>query len=355
MPLFSDIQNKTSLDPYIKTLHYRYFITPTVSPYNSSFTHDISNTETTNVKNKYSTFRTYFNNNTLNEPYYCPYTYNVGTSSTSNFWLKTAYDNATSLNANSISFINSIQGNSLTIKYAGMGKPFQSISDALANFNNLIDKIDAVVINSQYFLASDITNTKPSVLNTNLTDAYIKTGSSGSDGTVAKQSETTAYGKYGIFYDNNPGDTVTTLSSSGGSFTAPTKATNVTNYITQIKQIIQILSDIRNNPNFTSVNNENQPIQNTGDKRVHEVFDIIIQSLKISLVALKSSYKQIDPTKSTDIDANRKAIDSKMNELFQLPGTQIDSYKQYYTATMVAGAMWTVLATTLVYYVFNEL
>jgi hypothetical protein len=352
LPSASDINSDGDTADYTKTLYYRYFVTPPVSPYVSSYsTAPTSAVFNSVINSKYGSFRTYkFNNYTLSEPYYCPYSYNNGGV----FKLKTAYDSAITLNGNSISFINSIQGNSATLTYAGTNKSFQSRSDAVANFNDLLTKIQSVVDKAQYFLDTEITTLKPVLTTTNLTDAYIKTGT-GVSAATAKQSETTAYGKYGIFYDNNPGDTVTTSSSSGGSFTAPSQATAVTTYISNIKQIIQILTDIRINPNFTSVNNENQPIHTNEDKRVHEVFDIIIQSLKISLVALKSSYKQIDPTKSQDIDANRKAIDSKMNELFQLPGTQIDSYKQYYTATMVAGAMWTVLATTLVYYVFNEL
>ena len=48
-------------------------------------------------------------------------------------------------------------------------------------------------------------------------------------------------------------------------------------------------------------------------------------------------------------------LETKMKELHQLPGTRVEQLNQQYNATMVAGAMWTVLATSLVYYVFTQL
>lgn len=48
-------------------------------------------------------------------------------------------------------------------------------------------------------------------------------------------------------------------------------------------------------------------------------------------------------------------IETKLRELHQLPGSQIDQLNQQYNGTMMAGAMWTVLATSLVYYVFTQL
>ena len=48
-------------------------------------------------------------------------------------------------------------------------------------------------------------------------------------------------------------------------------------------------------------------------------------------------------------------IEMKLKELHQLPGTRVEQLNQQYNATMVAGAMWTVLATSLVYYVFTQL
>ena len=47
-------------------------------------------------------------------------------------------------------------------------------------------------------------------------------------------------------------------------------------------------------------------------------------------------------------------IEKQLREMNQLPGTMVDQYNQQYNATMMAGALWTVLATSLVYYVFTQ-
>jgi ABC-type transport system involved in multi-copper enzyme maturation permease subunit len=56
-----------------------------------------------------------------------------------------------------------------------------------------------------------------------------------------------------------------------------------------------------------------------------------------------------------NIVKNTEYINAKTRELYQMPGTMVDSQKSLYTQTMVAGVMWTVLATGLAYYVFNKL
>lgn len=55
-----------------------------------------------------------------------------------------------------------------------------------------------------------------------------------------------------------------------------------------------------------------------------------------------------------NIVKNTEYINNKTRELYQMDGTMVDSYKSQYNQTMIAGAMWTVLATSLVYYVFNQ-
>ena len=58
---------------------------------------------------------------------------------------------------------------------------------------------------------------------------------------------------------------------------------------------------------------------------------------------------------NTNIIKNTEYINAKTRELYQMPGTMVDSLKSLYTQTMVAGVLWTVLATGLAYYVFNKL
>jgi hypothetical protein len=47
-------------------------------------------------------------------------------------------------------------------------------------------------------------------------------------------------------------------------------------------------------------------------------------------------------------------IEYNLREMNQLPGTKIEQYNQQFSATMMAGAMWTVLATSLLFYVFTQ-
>jgi hypothetical protein len=56
-----------------------------------------------------------------------------------------------------------------------------------------------------------------------------------------------------------------------------------------------------------------------------------------------------------NIVKNTEYINKQTRELYQMPGTMVDSHKSQYSQTMVAGVMWTVLATSLAYYVFTEL
>jgi hypothetical protein len=58
---------------------------------------------------------------------------------------------------------------------------------------------------------------------------------------------------------------------------------------------------------------------------------------------------------NNNIIKNTEYINAKTRELYQMPGTMVDSQKSLYTQTMVAGVLWTVLATGLAYYVFNKL
>jgi len=60
-------------------------------------------------------------------------------------------------------------------------------------------------------------------------------------------------------------------------------------------------------------------------------------------------------TGETVFDTNRNEIVKNTGRLYQLPNTDVDSASQMYSATMVAGTIWTVFASVLVYYVFTEI
>lgn len=79
-------------------------------------------------------------------------------------------------------------------------------------------------------------------------------------------------------------------------------------------------------------------------------------SLEIKKYDNTGTFIGTDSDRSTDhIVKNTEHINAKTRELYQLPGSIVDTSKSQYSQTMMAGVMWTVLATSLAYYVFNEL
>ena len=69
----------------------------------------------------------------------------------------------------------------------------------------------------------------------------------------------------------------------------------------------------------------------------------------------KTSTNLYTTTGDSIFDANRREMEKDIGRLYQLPNTDVDSAKQLYSATMVAGTIWTVFASVLVYYVFTEI
>lgn len=69
-------------------------------------------------------------------------------------------------------------------------------------------------------------------------------------------------------------------------------------------------------------------------------------------------YKMVDIFDPTKSHIPKKPlmndIDRQLKELYQFPGTQVDNAKRQYSATMVAGTMWSVLALSLVYYTYTR-
>jgi hypothetical protein len=240
------------------------------------------------------------------------------------------------------------------MNYSGTLKPFDDVTNAVNNFTDLISKIKAVTDDAQYFLSTDISIPTLSVTSSNIIYGNVQVGPSNNPKSI--YSEESTYGSYGIYFNTKAADEdFKVFNRNSNVQITKTTPTNSVDYLKELTKLISVLSNIRNNNNFKLGNDSFQPKYNSSDKRVDEVFDTIIFSLKQSIVALKSSYQTVDQKRAKTINANRQYIDSQMKELMQLPGTQIDNYKQYYTSTMVAGVMWTVLATSLVYYVFSEL
>ena len=338
-------------DSQKKTLHYRYF--SNISPYDASFGSAVVANLPAKYSSEYSIFyTTNFVNNTLIGPYYCPYPYSINADT--NFNLKTIYDKSTTLIDHSNSLKNAIQSGLSTMNYIGTTKPFNSVENAVLNFNDLINKINSVITDANNFLSTPITTPVFSVNSNNIITGNVQVGSGSNKKNI--YAEESSYGQYSIYFATNSADTDFQMFTRDTAIPATVSTpTNANSYMITLQNAITTFTNLRNNQKFTMVNNAYQPKQTINDKRVDEVFDIIIASLTQALSALKSSYKNINQDKAKSINENRAYIDSQMKELYQLPGSKIDNYKQYYTGTMVAGAVWTVLATSLIYYVFSEL
>ena len=87
-------------------------------------------------------------------------------------------------------------------------------------------------------------------------------------------------------------------------------------------------------PCYRSVNDRNEENTNPDRTILCDVDDVKLK----------------DPT---GIYASRSDIDYKLKELYQLPGTSVENAKEIYSATMVAGSVWTIFAVSLVYYTYT--
>jgi len=122
-------------------------------------------------------------------------------------------------------------------------------------------------------------------------------------------------------------------------------------YVFFARDLLTLLST---EPNFMFYNN-------TGSPSLGEILNKGIAALTSAIAALetpcdtrwKVGGKYMDS--NTGLYATRNNMDSDLNQLYQLPGSAIYTSKTNYTATMVAGTIWTAFASALVYYIFTEL
>jgi len=336
-----------------KTIYFRYINPSKLSPYDASFnSSNLADLQPSFINFMYTNFYNGFpDNRTLYSAYICPYSYNIMTGSSYN--LKAVYDFSVSLFDSSISFTNSIRSGNSNLVYSGTGKAFSSLPNAVENFNHLLDKIQDVLLKIPRLLSNNIDIPTLTIQDVNLIDGIVQIGPRADTKKIS--AEESKYGKYSIYTGANQEDQDLKFFDSNGTTQVNKSVSNITVYLPQVQEILDIIQNIRNNNMFKESNTKYQPKQKTEDKTVSEVFDAIIDSLQKSIIALKSSYQKVNETSILSIENNRTYIENRMRELEQLPGTEIDNYKTFYTSTMVAGALWTVLATSLVFYVFNEL
>jgi hypothetical protein len=75
----------------------------------------------------------------------------------------------------------------------------------------------------------------------------------------------------------------------------------------------------------------------------------------ISPAVYDASYQYIKKTYKNDVVKVRNDLDMKMQELYGLEGTIRNEKQKQYDTTMYIGLLWTVLATSGLYFVFTKL
>jgi len=75
----------------------------------------------------------------------------------------------------------------------------------------------------------------------------------------------------------------------------------------------------------------------------------------ISPAVYDASYQYIKSTYQNDVVKVRNELDIKMQELYGIEGSIVDEHKKHYDTTMYIGLLWTILATSSLYFVFTKL
>jgi hypothetical protein len=311
--------NTNDINTKIYTIYYRYLY-PYTSNSNSRFSYQplievsggsVVPPSPTIVDDVSSAFNSIFSKISndpktgavqLNAPYYCPYEYDISTNVSPVFTLKRAYDKAGELSGAVNAAVNSISKSSIT----------PTIQDCITKYQAIFNKAGELITLANFLIPNEFEYTPPTISEPNIESSNFKL--------IKGENQLTA---------------------------AMQKIENMANTLLTIS---------RNKPNFKDINNVKQPKYNATDKQVHEVFEAIINSLASAMIVFDiTRNKSYDNTKYNRITDTRKYIDNQTADLYALPGSRIDSYNQVYTGTMVAGAMWTILATSLIYYVFTEI
>jgi hypothetical protein len=75
----------------------------------------------------------------------------------------------------------------------------------------------------------------------------------------------------------------------------------------------------------------------------------------ISPAIYDASFQYIKNTHQNDILKLRSELDAKLKELYATEDSRMNEYANYYDTTMYVGILWTILATSGLYYAFTKL
>lgn len=75
----------------------------------------------------------------------------------------------------------------------------------------------------------------------------------------------------------------------------------------------------------------------------------------VSPAIYDASFQYIKNTHQNDVLKLRSELDAKLKELYSTEDSRMNEYANYYDTTMYVGILWTILATSGLYYAFTKL
>jgi hypothetical protein len=75
----------------------------------------------------------------------------------------------------------------------------------------------------------------------------------------------------------------------------------------------------------------------------------------ISPAIYDASYQYIKNVYQNDVLKIRNELDIKMQELYGIDGSIVDEHQKHYDTTMYIGLLWTILATSSLYFLFTKI
>jgi predicted MPP superfamily phosphohydrolase len=106
--------------------------------------------------------------------------------------------------------------------------------------------------------------------------------------------------------------------------------------------------------NIQTVNDAYNSIMDAQTGSVAKFKDITLTNA-ITPQQYDASYNYITSTYNNDVLKLRSELDAKMKELYATPDSRIYEYKASYDTTMYVTILWTILATSGLYFVFTKL
>lgn len=229
------------------------------------------------------------------------------------------------------------------------GSPGTNATNLINGYKQIVYMTDLLIYNLWAFMKTPISDGTTSVMSTSTSDLATNLTSIIDNEHVIQVITDDSTNNYNLGFNHDTADYNILKKSEYTSFKK---------YVFFARDLLTLLST---NPNFKNYNNDSETLSSNSTHKVYETLNIGIAALTSAIAALETpcDTRWIVNGKYTDhntgLYATRNHMDSNLNQLYQLPGSAIYTSKANYTATMVAGTIWTAFASALIYYIFTEL